>query len=68
MANRSDFFTAKLPREQKRMLAMAETYGWINGSQERNDIRRAFISAHANHIGFKLKRNSAENRDGADSE
>lgn len=68
MANRSDFFNAKLPREQKRMLTMAEAYGWVNGSQERNDLRRAFIQAHANHVSFKMKRNSSEHRDGTDSE
>lgn len=68
MANRSDFFDAKLPREQKRMLAMAETYGWVNGSQERNDLRRAFIQAHANHVSFKMKRHNTENRDSVDSE
>jgi len=67
MANRSDFFNAKLPREYKRMLAMAETRGWINGSQERGELKRAMIQAHANHVGFKLKRNT-DNRDASDVE
>ena len=68
MANRSDFFDAKLPRQFKRMLAMAEANGWINDSHERGDIRRAMISAHANHVEFKLKRGTTENRDGSNNE
>jgi predicted methyltransferase len=68
MANRSDFFNAKLPRGLKRMLAMSETYGWIKDSHERGRLKRQFISAHANHVGFKLKRHSTENRDASDSE
>ena len=53
MANRSDFFNAKLPRQYKRILAMSEAYGWIKDSHERGDFRRAMIEAHANHVGFK---------------
>lgn len=68
MANRSDFFDSKLPREFKRMLATAETRGWIKDNQERGELKRAFISAHANHVGFKLKRHSTENRDASDTE
>jgi hypothetical protein len=68
MANRSDFFNAKLPRSIKRSLAMAETYGWVKNAHERGDLRRAMIAAHANHVGFKLKRNTSENRDTSDSE
>ena len=68
MANRSDFFSAKLPREYKRMLAVAESRGWINGNKERNEIKNSLIAAHANHVGFKMKRHSTENRDAADSE
>ena len=63
MANRSDFFDAKLPREFKRLLAMGETYGWVKDNQERGELKRAMIAAHANHVGFKLKRHSTENRD-----
>jgi hypothetical protein len=60
MANRSDFFNAKLPRGFKRMLAMSETYGWIKDSHERGKLKRQFISAHASHVGFKLKRQSMD--------
>jgi hypothetical protein len=68
MANRSDFFTSKLPREMKRALAMAETNGWINNSHERGELKRAMIQSHANHVGFKMKRHNTENRDSVDSE
>lgn len=60
MANRSDFFNAKLPRSIKRSLAMAETYGWVKDAHERGDLRRAMIAAHTNHVGYKLKRQSME--------
>jgi hypothetical protein len=43
MANRSDFFNAKLPRTMKRALAMAETYGWVKDAHERGDLRRSMI-------------------------
>jgi len=68
MANRSDFFDAKLPRTMKRMLGMAKTNGWINDSHEYGSIKRSLIEAHANHVGFKLKRHSTENRDATESE
>lgn len=68
MANRSDFFDAKLPRGMKRMLAMAKTYGWIDNSHEYGSIKRSLIEAHANHVGFKMKRHSTENRDGSEAE
>lgn len=68
MANRSDFFNAKLPRQYKRILAMSEAYGWIKDSHERGDFRRAMIEAHANHVGFKLKRGTTENRDSSNNE
>jgi hypothetical protein len=60
MANRSDFFNAKLPRQYKRMLAMGQTYGWTGNEHSRGLLKRQFISAHANHVNFKLKRQSAE--------
>jgi hypothetical protein len=60
MANRSDFFSAKLPRHFKRMLAMSETYGWVKDSHERGTIKKYFIEAHANHVGFKMKRQAQE--------
>lgn len=68
MANRSDFFDAKLPRQFKRMLAMAEANGWIKDSHERGDFRRAMIDAHANHVRFKLQRGTTENRDSSNNE
>ena len=68
MANRSDFFNAKLPRSIKRTLAMAETYGWVKNAHERGSLRRSMIAAHANHVTFKLKRHSTDNRDGSDGE
>jgi len=68
MANRSDFFNAKLPRQFKRMFAMSKTYGWIGDNHEYGNIKRMFINAHANHVAYKLKRNSAETRDVSDAE
>lgn len=68
MANRSDFFSAKLPRQYKRMLAMSQTYGWSGDKHAFGDLRRMFINAHASHVGHKLKRNTTENRDASDSE
>lgn len=56
MANRSDFFSAKLPRHYKRMFAMAKTYGWIKDNHEYGSMKRLYIEAHANHVGFKMKR------------
>ena len=68
MANRSDFFSAKLPRQYKRMLAMSQTYGWSGDQHASGDLKRMFINAHASHVGHKLKRNTTENRDASDSE
>ena len=53
MANRSDFYSAKLPRYYKRMLTMMSHN---MTSHEYGEVRRAFISAHATHVGFKQKR------------
>jgi len=61
MANRSDFYNAKLPRQYKRLLAMSEAYGWINDSHERGDFKRSMIAAHANHVVSKIKRQSMDN-------
>ena len=63
MANRSDFFSAKLPRGFKRLMAMGETYGYIRNSHERGKFKRMMIEAHANHVGHKLRRNAIENKD-----
>lgn len=67
MANRSDFYSAKLPRQYKRMLAMEQTNGWLKNSHDRGRVKNLFIQAHANHVGFKLKR-QAMNVDGSDGE
>lgn len=64
MANRSDFFNAKLPRQYKRMLAMAQTNGWTGDEHTRGAIKRSLINAHANHVSFKLKRQSMETAGG----
>jgi len=63
LANRSDFFSAKLPRRLKKLMAMGETYGYIGNSHERGQFKRMMISAHANHVGYKLKRNANEIKD-----
>jgi hypothetical protein len=68
MANRSDFFNAKLPRQWKRILAMGQTYNWNGDAHERGTLRRLMMQAHSNHVGFKLKRHSTENRDASDGE
>lgn len=47
---------------------MSETYGWIQDSHQRGVIKRSMIAAHANHVGFKLKRQSNDNRDASDGE
>lgn len=44
-------------------MAMGETYGYINNSQERGKFKRMMIEAHANHVGYKLRRNSIETKD-----
>lgn len=68
MANRSDFFNAKLPRQWKKILAMGQVYGWTGDEHNRGMIRRSIIQAHASHVGFKMKRHSTENRDATDVE
>ena len=62
MANRSDFFKAKLPRVIKRALIMGEARGFMN-SHEHGHAKRCMIAAHANYVAHKLKRNLGENRD-----
>lgn len=68
MANRSDFYSAKLPRQLKRVLAMEETNGWIKDKHERGSFKRLLMAAHANHVSYKLKRNSIETRDVSEAE
>ena len=60
MANRSDFYNEKLPRQYKRMLAMSQTNGWTKDNHEHGLLKRQFIQAHANHVGFKMKRQAME--------
>ena len=60
MANRSDFFNAKLPRQFKRMLAMEQTNGWVKDNHEYGVLKRLLIQAHINHVGFKMKRQAME--------
>lgn len=64
MANRSDFFEAKLPRYLKKMIALIPN---IN-AHERGEIRRTFIKAHAAHVGHKLKRSDVPSESSSDSE
>lgn len=66
MANRSDFFSAKLPRQLKRMIALGEASGQYDKATAR-DLRKAFIDAHATHVGFKMKR-TTDNRDASSGE
>lgn len=66
MANRSDFYTSKLPRQLKRVLGMAETYGFIESGSERGAIKKLFLEAHASHVAAKSKR--LEMRDLGDGE
>lgn len=51
MANRSDFFEAKLPRQYKKQMAL------ISDATLRRDYGRLMASAHASHVAHKLKRN-----------
>ena len=67
MANRSDFFSAKLPRYYKKMIALGETAGAYDKAAARQ-LRKAFIEAHARHIAFKLKRTNESNKDASDAE
>jgi hypothetical protein len=48
------------------MFAMAKTYNWFSDEHDYGRIKKLFIDAHANHVGFKLKRNTTERRDTAD--
>jgi hypothetical protein len=42
------------------MLAMAETNNWVGDEHNRGALKRAFINAHANHVSYKMKRQSNE--------
>ena len=62
MANRSDFFKAKLPRVIKRALIMGEARGFLS-KEEHSHAKKCLIASHANYVAYKLKRNLGENRD-----
>jgi hypothetical protein len=47
---------------------MGQTYNWNGDAHERGSLRRLMMQAHSNHVGFKLKRHSTENRDASDGE
>lgn len=66
MANRSDFFNAKLPRHFKRMMAMGETYGYIKDAHDRGQFKKLMINAHANHVSYKMKRQANETPGGGE--
>lgn len=68
MANRSDFYSSKFPRQFKRMLAMQETNGWVANEHDRGQLKKIFIDAHTNHVAYKLKRNAIETRDVSEAE
>jgi hypothetical protein len=55
MANRSDFYKAKLPRYLKRMLSAMST----GDKQYDNVAKKLFIEAHAIHVAGKIKRRNS---------
>jgi hypothetical protein len=63
LANRSDFFSAKLPRGLKKLMAMGEIYGYIKNSHERGRFKRMMIEAHSNHVNYKMRRNALDVKD-----
>ena len=67
MANRSDFFSSKLPRYYKKMIALGEMSGAYDKAGARQ-LRKTFIDAHATHVAFKMKRNVVDTRDAATGE
>lgn len=56
MANRSDFFAAKIPRSIKRSILMGVAKGYIEDAHHYGDIKREFVNAHAAHVKFRQKR------------
>jgi len=55
MANRSDF-QSDFPRQLKRMLAMEEALGWVKDKNERGELKRIWLKAHAHHRDYYNKR------------
>jgi len=67
MANRSDFFntsekTPKLPRYLKKILIL----NFTDDPHYDGAVRRLFIQAHSNHVGFKLKREHVDTIENTD--
>ena len=56
MANRSDFFAAKIPRSNKKSILMGCANGYISDSHIYGEFKRIFKNAHAAHVEFKKKR------------
>lgn len=56
MANRSDFYNAKIPRQIKKMIALQP---FLN-EHERGQQKRLWAEAHAAHIRSKTKRIDAD--------
>jgi hypothetical protein len=52
MANRSDFMSATLPRQIKKMMT-------LDGSIDSRELRMLWINAHAIAKRFKLRQNSS---------
>lgn len=67
MANRSDFFNAKLPRVIKRALIMGQARGYLT-QEEHAYAKNRLIESHRNFVAYKLKRNIVENRDTTEAE
>lgn len=62
MANRSDFFSSKLPRSLKKLISLGQMAG-VHNKASASEARKLFIEAHASHVAFRMKRNTVENRD-----
>lgn len=56
MANRSDFLTAKIPRQIKKMLSLQQ----FADSHERGAAKRLWKEAHAKHVHIKTRRSDVE--------
>lgn len=56
MANRSDFYSAYLPRYLKRIMTLTN----FENEHERGAWKRAFIEAHNIHRAYKNKRQRME--------
>lgn len=66
MANRSDFFKAKLPRYLKRALGAGSKH--IGDVHQQAEVRKLFIGAHESHVAFKNKRRQDDAVDTTEAE